>query len=286
MPTESANVYSSTISIQELVEINPLAQNEYQTIYNLPIIQENNLVRVYSSRYSIGIFGNSADAIRDNEDDDNHNNQNSINNNDSLRMTINRSIVGRIDSFTSTASLRCVNSILDGKGMIEAIRCFLVNVENTTILGKTLSEILGLASNSIFTDTVGIKRTQQGCIRFCYIPNLSKTPRPFRCVLEYDNLNPGLDCGSHHENKPTSNLSIKNLVRKRIRPIFSSVVYGDDGYSQLYKDVHELIFKGGDNGSEMGAFNDLYNPQKLRNLSSSLDEYLKFGLEVGIFWVT
>ena len=36
----------------------------------------------------------------------------------------------------------------------------------------------------------------------------------------------------------------------------------------------------------MGAFCMLQQPQRLANLQIALDEYLRFGLEAGIFFVT
>jgi hypothetical protein len=36
----------------------------------------------------------------------------------------------------------------------------------------------------------------------------------------------------------------------------------------------------------MGAFHELYEPQRGTNLRIRLDEYLRFGLEAGIFYVT
>ena len=101
--------------------------------------------------------------------------------------------MGRIDSSSSGASLKIVDSIVDGKGAIEAIRCITISsIENTTIFGKVSSIILDLASNSLFTDILDIDRRQQGCVRFCYIPYGSQIPRPYRCVLEYESNNGGL----------------------------------------------------------------------------------------------
>ena len=36
----------------------------------------------------------------------------------------------------------------------------------------------------------------------------------------------------------------------------------------------------------MGAFHDLYQPQREINLRVRLDEYLRFGLEAGIFYAS
>jgi hypothetical protein len=248
---------------------------ESQTIYQLPMERfDDNSSNVYSSRYSLGIFG---DNIEDN------NNQNNRN----LKIFINRSIMGRIDSSISPGTtLKIVDSIVDGKGVIEAIRCSTANIENTTVFGKVSSVILD-ANNSIFNDILDIDRRQQGCIRFCYITSGSQIPRSYRCVLEEYEANRGVGTGNSDwmsDSLPSRKNAI--LERRRIRPQFTSLNYGDDGYGQLHRDVEKIIFEGGDNGSEIGAFNHLYNSQRIKNISSSLDEYLEFGLEVGVFLVT
>ena len=51
---------------------------------------------------------------------------------------------------------------------------------------------------------------------------------------------------------------------------------------KLHKDIGFEIFEGGDNGAEMGAFNHLYQAQRLKNLNSILDYYSPFGMQKGI----
>jgi hypothetical protein len=41
------------------------------------------------------------------------------------------------------------------------------------------------------------------------------------------------------------------------------------------------ITEGAEGRTEMGAWRFLHAPQRLRNLRGALDEYLRFGLEVG-----
>ena len=41
----------------------------------------------------------------------------------------------------------------------------------------------------------------------------------------------------------------------------------------------------GDNGAEMGAFNHLYQPQRIKNLEASLEEYLRFGLDSAVLLI-
>lgn len=46
------------------------------------------------------------------------------------------------------------------------------------------------------------------------------------------------------------------------------------------------IKTGGDDGSEMGVFSFLMQPQRETNLRTSLNEYLRFGLQAGLIFVT
>ena len=45
------------------------------------------------------------------------------------------------------------------------------------------------------------------------------------------------------------------------------------------------IRKGADTGASMGAWCFLEEPQREANLLSALDEYLRFGLQAGLFYV-
>ena len=129
-----------------------------------------------------------------------------------------------------------------------------------------------LASNSIFiadsieseswTAPVIAQRLQQGCVRFSYFPRGSKLPLPYHC-------------------QPSGTVDAE-----RVRPIFTSLDFGDAGYGQLSKHCPDEITEGADDEAEMGAFHDLYQPQREINLCNRLDEYLRFGLEAGIFYAS
>jgi hypothetical protein len=174
------------------------------------------------------------------------------------------------DVFTqSEAELKVIDSIIDGKGNNHAIACRSATIQNTTVFGKTRSDELNLASNVIFTDIVNVKLRQKGCVRFSYVPEGSQTPRRYMCQPSEEKLS-----------------SSSNTNPIRIYPQFTSKRFGDPGYAQLGKNISSKIFEGADNGAEIGAFNYLYQPQRLKDLKSSLDEYLRFGLEAGVFLET
>jgi len=71
-----------------------------------------------------------------------------------------------------------------------------------------------------------------------------------------------------------------------VRPIFNSLRYGDAAYGQLSLRCAAEIRQGADDEAEMGAFHDLFRPQRASNLQTRLDEYLRFGLEAGIFFAS
>jgi hypothetical protein len=137
-----------------------------------------------------------------------------------------------------------------------------LQIADSTIVGTVHTFELKLASNSIFMSDVRSKKKQQGCVRFCYLPLTSVVPRRYRCQPQQES------------------------EALRVRPQFSSLAYGDPGYGQLSQRCAVEIRTGADNESEMGAFNELMQPQRETDLSVRLDEYLRFGLEAGIFYAT
>jgi hypothetical protein len=197
--------------------------------------------------------------------------------NDGLLVTLRRSISGKIALTGSEAKLIINDSIVDSKEAgaehqdiipeDAAIECFITKIENSTIFGKVNVDLLELASNSIFTDIVKTKRRQQGCVRFSFIPEGSEVPRRYHCQ-------PDIRSSDLVDNEG-SNFT-------KVHPWFRAENYEDPSYAQLHKYIATEIFEGADNGAEMGAFNSLYEPQRIKNLELSLDEYLRFGLEAGI----
>jgi hypothetical protein len=133
------------------------------------------------------------------------------------------------------------------------------DVAACTILGRTAVRIL-TASNTIFLGKVDVARLQEGCVRFCYLPFASRTPRRHRCRPE-------------SENSP--------LV-----PVFTSTHPVDPAFGQLARDCPDEIARGADDEGEMGAYHFLQQPRRMANLTAQLDRYLRFGLEAGFFFAT
>jgi hypothetical protein len=146
-------------------------------------------------------------------------------------------------------------------------------IENCTIRGKVNLAVLELASNTIFLGDLGpgndaqlwpaalfVQRRQEGCVRFCWLPPRARVPRRYECLPR--------------EGGPD------------VRPLFTSLRFGSAAYGQLGRFCDEAILRGADDESEIGAFHDLFQPQREAHLRTRLEEYLRFGLEAGIFFAT
>jgi hypothetical protein len=189
--------------------------------------------------------------------------------NQTLHLYLTRSICDHINVPHSIGAIRIDESIIDSKIVAPAVK---LAVEKSTVFGITRTQQLE-AGNSIFAGVVTIERRQVGCVRFCSLAKNSKTPRRFRCQpdLALKGIGP---------------LLAQTAIRARMAPSFTSTHYGNPAYAQLSLACAIEIRTGAEDGAEMGAFNFLKQPQREINLSSSLDEYLRFGLEAGLIFVT
>jgi hypothetical protein len=175
----------------------------------------------------------------------------------------------------------------------------------STIIGKVHTREIELASNAIFLAQLAkndnwlapiwSERRQQGCVRFCYVPQQSITPRHFRCQpdLARQAIEEKLRADAKKMSSPPTPAALDAKIEAaqlaeslRVKPQFSSTRYGDPGYAQLSQRCAVEIRTGADNESEMGALNELMQPQRETDLRVRLEEYLRFGLEAGIFYAT
>ncbi len=158
----------------------------------------------------------------------------------------------------------------------------LTTLERVTVLGEVHVEVLELASEVVFAGAVRAERRQRGCVRFSYVDDQrSFTPRRFRCQ-------PDLALATRREVLGVETLPPAEaaLIRSRMRPDFTSTRYGDPGYGQLALHVAPEVRTGSEDGAEMGVFESLKQPQREINLRTRLDEYMPFGLQAGLIYVT
>jgi hypothetical protein len=209
-------------------------------------------------------------------------------------VVIDHSIVGTIRVRATEVTgdpVRIVirDSIVDATGTAlaaiesdeESMAFATLSISRSTILGTTAAHAVALAENSIFTGALRLARRQHGCVRFCYVAPGSRTPRRYHCEpdLRRDAVNEAMPGATADERDAA-------LLREqgRVRPLFTSTRYGNPAYCQLAPDCADEIKQGADDESEMGAFHDLFQPQREANLRTRLNEYTPASMDVGIIF--
>jgi hypothetical protein len=162
-----------------------------------------------------------------------------------------------------------------------AVAHALLTIRRCTVFGIVDVHAVELAENSIFSACVNVARRQLGCMRFCYIQPGCRTPRRYRCQ-------PDLAAQVVKETiaDPDRREAEISCERLRVRPQFTSERYGNPGYAQLALACAKEITRGADDESEMGAFHDLFQPQREANLRTRLEEFTPAGMDAGIIFAT
>jgi hypothetical protein len=203
--------------------------------------------------------------------------------NTALSLQLTRTVSGPLsfpDNAGSAPTIKATDSILDAAGG-EAIHA---READATLSGCTVMGSIGSAgtvglrtlsaSDCIFTDVVHVERVQSGCIRYSYLtPETVAVPRRFRCQ-------PDLATAA------VTGTNAIQAVELRLTPSFTNTQYGDPAYGQLSATCAPEIRAGADDGSEMGAFGFLQQPQRDANLRSVLPDYLRPSFGAGIFYMS
>jgi hypothetical protein len=216
--------------------------------------------------------------------------------NTELRIELAFSICGAIQAPAHAESLCALDSIIDGGGIdadtITGVETAdapgpPVRLERTTVRGRMRVHQIDLATETIFDGVASAERLQLGCVRFSYVQPGSSTPRRYRCqpdlaerrAIEAEEAKSGPLTGPQR-------VSVRDIVRRRVKPEYTAEAYGQPAYLQLSLGGPAEIAMGAEDGSEMGAYCHLKQPQREANLRTRLREYLPFGLEYGLIYVT
>lgn len=213
--------------------------------------------------------------------------------NTGARIVIEHSIVGAIEVTANTDTTDAVridvsDSIWDAtseeRAALSGPDCETayarLRIVRSTVLGQIATHEISLAENCIFSGRIQVARRQTGCMRFCYVPPDSRTPRRYECQPDL------VDKASEAQFAAgAARERAKENGRLRVEPEFNSTRYGTPAYCQLADACAEEITRGADDESEMGVFHDLYQPQRAANLRARLDEYSPAGMDAGIIYV-
>ena len=150
-----------------------------------------------------------------------------------------------------------------------------------TVIGELLLHALELGDNSLLLGNLQVARRQEGCVRFCWVEPGSRTPRRYEC--QPDLVIAAVQSASV---PPAMRTAAEDSETIRVRPLLVSERYGTPTYCQLAQGCAREISAGADDQSEMGAFHDLFQPQRLANLNSRLRDFTPAGMDTGVIIVT
>jgi len=111
------------------------------------------------------------------------------------------------------------------------------------------------------------------------VPRGCRTPKRYHC--QPDGAIAAVMAATSDPQKQRVELVNEQL---RVTPQFTSVRYGTPAYAQLGDTCADEIKRGADDESEMGAYHDLYQPQRDANLQERLAEYTPAAMDVGIIF--
>jgi hypothetical protein len=194
-----------------------------------------------------------------------------------LAITVERCILGgmRVDSRASVSASDTIIDATATTGVAYAAIDTLgpaapLGLDACTVIGKVHALKLTLVTNSImladlasgdaWTASVIAERRQEGCVRFSYVPPSARVPRRYECLPEA---------------APAPELAT---------PHFTTLRYGFPAYAQLAISFGSRVLTAADDEGEPGALHSLHQTQRETNLRVRLAEYVRAGLEAGIFY--
>ena len=156
----------------------------------------------------------------------------------------------------------------------------ILTILRSTVIGQVQVHAIELAENCIFEGLITVARRQLGCIRFCYVTPVSRTPRRYQCQPDLVIKKVAEDMLDESDEDIMK--AAQDREAKRVHPVFNSVRYGMPVYCQLAECCAEEIKRGADDESEMGVYHHLFQPQRMANLRVRLDDYIPARMDVGI----
>lgn len=169
-----------------------------------------------------------------------------------------------------------------------------LTILTSTVIGRIFARAFPLVSDAILfardpgdgSAPVRAMRRQDGCMRFSYVPHGSVTPRRYRCQPQMA-IDRAISAHQESTGLPVTVFEravITNQATTWLRPSFTDLSASAPAYAQLRQSAPREIRTGASDEGEMGVYHMLFQPQRETNLRIRLDEYLRFGLEAGLFF--
>ncbi|HVN06242.1 MAG TPA: hypothetical protein VMT86_17590 [Bryobacteraceae bacterium] len=199
-----------------------------------------------------------------------------MNLNDQANYLLCRCVVGALRAGPGVAQLTAADSIIAANGGISITGVPTgssppilspplldgapsVQLERVTVFGGIRAGVFS-ASESILNAVAIADDRQSGCIRFTRYETGSVLPRRYRCIPSESQAETCTGPG------------------RCFVPVFNSRRFGSPLYAQLASNCPPEILSASEQASEIGAFTGAFNPIRLQNLRTKLQEFMPVGL--------
>jgi hypothetical protein len=160
-----------------------------------------------------------------------------------------------------------------------------LSLSRVTVLGGAEVHSVGLVEDSILTGALDCERRQTGHVRFCYLAPGSRTPKRTNCQPETT-----LARAQTHIAGVTPTASergrLEALIAARLVPRFDSVQFGQPAYARLAADTPPELTCGAHDEGELGAYHDLWEPLRVADLRTQLQQFAPVGVDIDIRFAT
>lgn len=147
-----------------------------------------------------------------------------------------------------------------------------LSLSRVTVFGGAEVHSVGLVEGSIITGTLDCERRQTGTVAFCYLAAGSRTPKRMNCQPE------------------TALARVSETARgtlaARLVPRFDSVQFGQPAYARLAGTAAPELTGGAHDEGELGAYHGLWQPLRIADLRTQLQQFAPVGVDIDIRFAT
>jgi hypothetical protein len=216
----------------------------------------------------------------------------------SCPISIVSSVVGRIRVESPEAGhdplpLSIADTVLDASdpagravlGTDERPAWVSLTLQRVTVLGGAHVHCVELVEESIVAAPIDCERCQQGVIRFSYIAPGSRTPQRTACQPD-DGLATADMAAADAGASTRERARVVARELRRLAPRFDGTEFGDPAYARLCTDVAWELARGAHDEGELGAYHDLWEALRVRDLTTRLQEFAPAETDIDIRFAT
>lgn len=154
-----------------------------------------------------------------------------------------------------------------------------------TVLGEVDVREIGVVADSLLTGRLNSGRRQAGSVRFCYLPDGSRTPRRTSCQPD-DVLTAVDDAIARGTYPPSERDALRQREAARVTPRFDSVRFGAPAYGRLSDDVAPELAGGAEDEGELGAYHFAWLAYRQSQLRAGLPAYAPIAMDIAPIFAT